>query len=301
MAGKGGSPFRFLDLPDEIHVEIARIIDPRICSDPSSQHASDPISTSYVYWTRKPSQTLTRLTLVCKRLHHLYAPFSTWRTLYIEVDTPRWAQLRGEQYGPSPSVARVLDYPETGMYARELLIRYKGYDKKGLDDAFAFGNLYDFDEFLAKTPRLDTVRCVGTSKNSNGLLRLPSKVFTSLSSLASLRYIYLGEFDIRKKDFPTFPPMHQVRILRYSPTPIRASILGDLLRFSMPNIHTIYVTVCQFYPEEYEFIAGDILNGILVRCHFLHFAFSTLRECSLSYSYFFRRFFSSQTTPWWPR
>jgi hypothetical protein len=87
MADGEGSTTSFVDLPDDIHLEIAQIIDPRICSLPSSVHADDPVYTDYAYASHSPSrpnQTLTRLTRVCKRLQRIYAPLSTWRNLFIQ-------------------------------------------------------------------------------------------------------------------------------------------------------------------------------------------------------------------------
>jgi hypothetical protein len=300
IAGEGFSTSRFVDLPAEIHKEIAKTIDPRLGSDPSSQHNSDPIAPSQAYYHSGPDRTLARLTRVCKRLQRVYGPFSTWRTLYIEANDHLSSK---PNFKLPPSVTRVLDYPETGIHARQLLIRYKGYDKKGLDEAFGLDSWNNFNKFLAKTPRLDTVRCIGTSANEDGSVRLPYEFFKSLSSLASLRYIYLGEFDIRKKDFPAFPPLDQVRILRYSPTQMRLSILGQLLRSSMPNIHTLYITggLSGPDPEGDALIVVDVLNAILVRLPLSPLAFQhSLRVLSVLHLFFSAPFFS-QTTPWWPR
>jgi hypothetical protein len=281
MAGEGGATLSFVDLPEDIHFAIAKIIDPRLCSSPSSQHASDPDFTSEVYSHCQPDLALARLTLVCKRLQRIYAPFSTRRSLYIEVKTLRSAQRLGRKYVPSPSLTRVLKYPETGIYARELLIRCvtlkKGsrcHDDNGFGDELTYGNLVGFDQFLANTPQLDTVRCIDT-RHDGYCVRLPYQFFASLSSLASLRYLYLGGqfcyFESLK-----VPPLHQVRILRYYPGPYCAAFFKDILRFSMPNIHTLYVNPFRDDPP-YSWnsctstrATCHILVAIEVRCHVPH-------------------------------
>jgi hypothetical protein len=140
MAGEGGATLSFVDLPEDIHLAIAKIIDPRLCSSPSSQHASDPDFTSEVYSHCQPDLALARLTLVYKRLHRIHAPFSTWRSLYIEVLTPLSAKLLGKEYEPSPSLTRVLKHLETVIYARELLIwRCVTLDSKGSRCDYGFG------------------------------------------------------------------------------------------------------------------------------------------------------------------
>jgi hypothetical protein len=271
MACDGGSTSTsssFLDLPPEIHQRIAQNIDPRICSDPSSLHEYDPGTTVLAYKRSRPNQTLARLTLVCRRLLRIYAPFSTWRSLFIDVESPRSTQLLDEELEPSPSLVRVLKYPETGFYARELLIRYKGFWKKGFVDAFVIGNLVDFDRFLANTPRLETVRCIGSARDWSDHAWLPVQFFASLSSVTSLRYLYLGEFDMDFELSPSFPPLHQVRILRYSPSSSRI-ILGELLQFCMPNIHTLHITVSQIEITDNEDEDVEcVIAGIQVRCHF---------------------------------
>jgi hypothetical protein len=263
-ARKGrGSRLSFVDLPDDIHVEIARIIDPTICSDPSSHHGCDSDLTNQAYWNSQPNQTLTRLTLVCKRLRQLYGPFSSWRSLHIEAKSPRSAELIDEKFELSPSLERVLKYPETGVYARQLFIQFRGSWKEGFADAFGHGNLVDFDRFLANTPRLDTVRCLAFGVNRRDNVHFPIPLLTSLSRLASLRYLFLGEFDMDYQVPPSLPLLPQVRILRYSPS-YGPTILKDLLCSSMPNIETLYITTSRLYElwGELEYIVADIQ----VRC-----------------------------------
>jgi hypothetical protein len=289
-ATKTGSTFRFLDLPDDIHIEIARIIDPRICSDPSRFHADDledtPTSNHIAnHW--QPNQTLARLTLVCKRLHRLYAPFSTWRILYIESTSPLSAPHFHEKLEPSPSLTRVLDYPQTGIYARALLIRFRGFKTRYFVDtakyAFTQGIMADFDRFLANTPRLETVRCIGCHGGRKkveisgvpriligyyyGDISLPYQFFASLSSLASLRYLYLDGFIIELADSPSFltsfPPLHQIRILLYTVSE-RPAIFRDFLR-SMPNIHTLHINTNYVFEIRNLY---NIVDGIEVCCHF---------------------------------
>jgi hypothetical protein len=275
----------FVDLPYDIHCEIARIVDPRIGSDPSSFHADDPVLTPMAYSHCQPSQTLARLTLVCKRLYHIYAPFSTWRSLYIEDDNT--ARLCGRKLGPSPSLTRVLKYPDTGYYARELLIRFTKHScSEPFVDAFEHGNMVDINLFLAKTPRLETVRCIGGRFDHDGDIEelvdrphLPTRFFASLSPLASLRYLYLGNLDMTFQVSPP-PPLHQVRILRYTPTP-GPCILGDLLRFSTPSVHTLYVT--DDIRAEYQFDEIEcVLVDIEVRCHFSFYEERTYSVVSFS-------------------
>jgi hypothetical protein len=263
MAGEGFSTSRFLDLPDEILLEIARIVDPTICFDPSRFHALDSEFTFELFPAIRPDQTLARLTLVCKRFHRIYAPVSTWSSLYIRANDPRSAKSLGEKLETSPSVTRVLDYPETGIYARELLIDYEGYYKDGFEDALTCGTLVDFDRFLANTPRLETVRCIGRLPIDADRACLPIKFFASLSSLASLRYLSLAKFDMHFEVPPSFPCLHQVRILRFSPSR-QTTIYGDLLRFAMPNIHTLHV----INPCHVDGISGvdQLITDIQVRC-----------------------------------
>jgi hypothetical protein len=287
----------FVNLPDDIHFEIAKIIDPRICSDPSSYHAKDPDIIVRGSESCLPDRrTLTRLTLVCKRLHLVYAPCSTWRTLCIKVDSPHSAR-----YEPSPSLTRVLKYPKTGIYARELLIRYSGFWNEGFIDAFARGSLVHFDRFLANTPRLETVRCFSDIYQD---ARLPRQFFASLSSLASLRYLYLGQLVMDFNIYASLPCLHQVRILRYSSSPLsRPDILRDLLRFFMPNIDTLYVTgrrvsqvggfgkctlVTQITDVELEYI----FDAIRVRIFLLSLS---PRVCLLQF-YFFQFYQSNAST-----
>jgi hypothetical protein len=224
---------RFLNLPDDIHFEIAQIIasDPSFFSNPSRHFKLPP--KLFTDCLSRPNQTLITLTLVCKLLQCIYAPFSTWRNLYIEVRTPRSAGFLGEEYELSPSLIRVLKYPETGKYAKELLIRYESLTlnshsdlsdladwKFGFVNEFTRGNLVGFNRFLANTPRLETVCCIPndvcTWSEATGeiLPAVPIQFFASLSSLASLQYLYLGPFHLPSKSL--LPPLHQVRI-RYPP------------------------------------------------------------------------------------
>jgi hypothetical protein len=166
----------------------------------------------------------------------------------------------------------VLKYPETGIHARELLVRYRSLSREGFIDAFeaASGKLAnDFNRFLANTPCLEAVRCIGNQESGKLKKRiitwLPIQFFASLSSLASLRYLYLGDFEMNFKESTTsLPPLHQVRILRYSQS-TGPMILGDLLRYCMPNIHTLYVT---FSVGKYQKDLDRFLDGIKVRCRF---------------------------------
>jgi hypothetical protein len=263
-ASERGSTTSFLDLPEEILLELAKIIDPRICSNPSSRHVREPDYPDEAYYHCQPDLTLSRLTLVCKRLHRIYAPFSTWRSLYIGAMDLRSAQIVGQQLEPSPSLKRVLKYSETGIYAREVVIEYKGFYTEGFVEAFARGNLVDFDRFLANTPRLDTVRCINGHVTHKYFVRLPIQFFTSLSSLASLRYLQLGEFDMGS--LSSIPPLHQVRIFRYT-SGLKPAIFRNLLRFSVPNIDTLYI-------DDNGLLEGRAipyaLDAISVRCHFPH-------------------------------
>jgi hypothetical protein len=269
--GEGGSTtLSFVDLPEEIHLEIAKIIDLRLCSLPSSRHARDSDEPENIYTDSQPDLTLARLTLVCKRLHHVYAPFSTWRSLYIEVASNLWVEYR-KKLEPSPSFARVLKYPETGIYARELLIRYRGLCLWGAGYTKLIDSVdNDLNRFLANTPQLETVRCInGSDSFVAGTARsraswLPVQVLASLSLLPSLRYLYLGEFYM-DFDSPTLlPALHQVRILRYFYS-IGPVSLGDHLLSSMPNIHTLHVTVSRGIFRD---ALDKIFDGIQVRCHF---------------------------------
>jgi hypothetical protein len=291
MSSERGSTLSFVDLPVDIHLEIAQAIDHRIGFNPSSRHASDPEFMSESLGDNRPDQTLVGLSLVCKRLHRIYAPFSTWRTLLIEVNSPRTAQLE-----PSPSLSRLLVHPETGLYARELVIHWH-YIEPGcqnrhrcLVDVFAHGNLVHFSRFLANTPRLETVRCTrGDGRRSRqGYYNasLPIEFFASLSSLPSLRYLYLEDFIMDFEISPSFPPLHQVRILRYSLSS-GPTILGDLLRFSMPRVHTLYVSRSQL--KDFKDV-DDITTCIQVRRHFLptNRRVSTLPSLSVPYDFLFR-------------
>jgi hypothetical protein len=232
---------------------------------------------------------LARLSLVCKQLYRIYAPLSTWRHLFIEAKCPRSA--RHQKLELSPSLARVLKHPETGFYAKELVIQYKGFWKNGFVGAFENGTMVDFDRFLANTPRLETVRCInnhtlgahGLRNNCTDDARFPIQLLASLSSLASLRYLFLGEFDMDFEISPSLPPLHQVRILRYSPA-YGPNIVGDLLRFSMPNIHSLYVTANRlkgFDDEEDD--ALNVITAIEVRYRLLRL----LLFLSLSYEILF--------------
>jgi hypothetical protein len=298
--GREGS--RFLELPDEIHLEIARIIDPRLCSSPSSQHARDPEYSIRVYWQSRPDRTLARLARVCKRLQCIYAPYSTWRSVYIEATNRQLARKLGESYHASPSLTRVLKYPETGVYARELLIQYKSskLEEEGLPDVnegftMARGNLANLDRFLAKTPQLETVRCISSDDDADHGVRLPIEFFVSLSKLASLRYLYLGEFDMKFKVSPSFPHLPQVRILRYSPSDGEI-VLGDLFRFSMPNIHTLYVTAHRLDYTSFEDV-DSIVDAIQVRCASTSPLLGTfLRLPFISLTSFFDGFFTGSQT-----
>jgi hypothetical protein len=241
----------FVDLPVEIHLEIAKAIDPRLCSSPSSQHALDDDYASQVFKDRRLNVTLARLTLVCKRLRHLYTPFSTYRTLFIEANVDHWSGLGPRE--PSPSLTRVLEYPETGVYAKELLISYQS--RSWYISSFDTFTRDNFDRFLANTPRLETVRCfhnAGHVAGNPGVVDFPIQLLESLSSLASLRFLYLDEFymnsDFELSPSPSLPPLQQVRILRYSP-PRGLCMLGYLL-LSMPNIHTLYITGNQKWDDE---------------------------------------------------
>jgi hypothetical protein len=193
----------FVDLPDDIHVEIARIIDPKLCMNYSSFPRADPILSDEVYKDIQPSETLARLTLVCKRLRHIYAPLSTWRNLFIEADSPHSSQLLGDQSEPSPSLTRVLKHPETGSHARELLIRFGEY--QGWSEGF-----YDaLDRFLSNTPRLETVRFIGPSSGGAGF---PIQFLPLLSSLASLRYGIRGSSFISAPAPSPHSPVHPITI-----------------------------------------------------------------------------------------
>jgi hypothetical protein len=214
-------PPRTLDveLCDDIHIEIAQIIAPEILLSPSSFHDHDPDFTPDAFTHRycRPNETLTTLTRLCKRLYYIYAPYSTWRSLYIEVKTPRSAQLLGKEYEPSPSLTRVLKCPETGIYARELLIRYvsSSWDAGMTRDfvhEFTDGNMLDFNRFLANTPRLETVRCINSASNRPPL---PITFVRLLSSLASLRYLFWNNFTVDHMDSPWSLLLPQVRILKY--------------------------------------------------------------------------------------
>jgi hypothetical protein len=273
-----------VELPDDIHFEIAKIFDPRLCSSPSSQHADDPDITPLACRQCRPNRTLINLTLVCKRLCRIYAPYSTWRSVYIEANSPKLAQRLGEKYEPSPSITRVLNYPETGVYARELLIQYNGFkmwrfnmnnfDKNGF--TMARGNLANLDRFLANTPQLETVRCISSDEEELNHtyyederidVRLPVEFFVSLSKVASLRYLYLGEFNMDScAYYPSSLPalLPQVRILRYSPSTGR-TVLANLLYFLMPNIHTLYITGSRYLRDKE---IDCILCDLEVRCHF---------------------------------
>jgi hypothetical protein len=110
MVADRGSTLSFLDLPVDVHAEIAQTIDPRIGSNPSIYHVSDPDNPSSAYRTSQPDLTLSRLT-VCRRLYRIYAPFSTWRNLCIESKSSREAS-------PTRSLSRYLDCPEKGIHAR---------------------------------------------------------------------------------------------------------------------------------------------------------------------------------------
>jgi hypothetical protein len=265
MSGKGGSTLSFVYLPEDIHFEIAKAIDPMLCSDPSSFHAldSEHIDLPELYRNNvRPNRTLATLTRVCKQLRLIYAPFSTWRSLYIEAkDLPKLS--------PSPSLTRVLKYPDTGIYVKQLFIHYRGLSKEGLFDALTRGSLVDLTRFLANTPRLDTVRCMCDYDTD---VRLPIDFFASLSPLASLRYIFLGIFDMDSEISPSFPSLHQVRILRCS-RPSGPFVFGDLLRFSMPNIHTLYAAASRVarrgyyvnYDGDSATIPKVIVDGIQVR------------------------------------
>jgi hypothetical protein len=270
MAGKGGPTSSFVDLPEDIHFEIAKIIDPRLCSSPSSQHASDPDFIDKIYSHCKPDLALARLTLVCKRLHHIYAPLSTWRSLCIKVMPFGVAKL-GKMYEPSPSLTRVLEHPETGIHARELLIGYTC-TPSDWDGFMHCGNLVGLGQLLANTPLLDTVRCIywggntGRSRYCN--VCLPYEFFESLSSLTYLRYLSLDQFYL---EFFTgmfafkFPSL---RILRFSPASSSTSFFKDILRFSIPNIHTLYVyDGCGPVWRSTNYSAKNTLDAIEVRCH----------------------------------
>jgi hypothetical protein len=260
-AERGLATSSFVNLPDDIYLEIAKIIDLRLCSNPSSRHARDPEITDYTYRHSRPSRTLARLTLVCKQLHRIYAPFSTWRSLHIEAKSHR-----SERLEPSTSLARLLKYPEIGFHARELVIRYRGSHMKGFIHAFARGNLVDFDRFLVNTPRLETVRLIdepGMPDETKGFVHFPIQFFTLLSSLASLRYLHLSRFIMGSEvSLSSIPPLHQVRIFRYS-LGSEPATFGDLLRFSMPSIQALYIND---YADDEEI--DYALDGIQVCRHF---------------------------------
>jgi hypothetical protein len=209
----------------------------------------------------------------------MYAPFSTWRSLFIEAMSPRSAQLLCEEYEPSPSLTRVLKYPETGFYARELLIPYGDFWKAdSVDDcAFVQGTLAGFDRFLANTPRLETIRCIGPGNEVDFIydskcrvkrFKLPVAFFASISSLASLRYLYLGGIDDLDVISREFPSLNQIRILRYSPT-AGCTMLGELLSFSgMWDIHTLYVTGDGLHRLDVLDAADMAVGDMEVRRHF---------------------------------
>jgi hypothetical protein len=185
----------------------------------------------------------------------------------------------------------VLQYPETGIYARELFFLYKGSLATGFMDALKRGNLVDFNLFLANTPRLETIRFQSTFRGDRSDVLLPIEFFKSLSSLASLRYLHLGEFDMHfDPDVPhSFPRLHQVRILRYTSSSSGATyILGDYLLPSMPNIHALHIT------NSYSTNAVDeVLDGIEVRCPlFLISLVSPLSLCLCLTGNSFRDIFS---------
>jgi hypothetical protein len=266
---------RFLNLPDDIHFEIAQIIasDPSFFSNPSRHFKLPP--KLFTDCLSRPNQTLITLTLVCKRLQCIYAPFSTWRNLYIEVRTPRSAGFLGKEYELSPSLIRMLKYPETGKYARELLIRYESLRlnshsdlsnladwKFGFVNEFTRGNLVGFDRFLANTPRLESVCCITndvyTWSAARGIIRpaVPVQFVTSLSSLASLRHLYLGCFDL-----PLFPPLHQVRI-RYRDPPRRKP--SSRFNKNLGLLEPLYV----LDPESGDSLRVDKVNAWTARQHF---------------------------------
>jgi hypothetical protein len=252
----------FVDLPLDIHVEIARILDPRLCSNRHSFHSRDEDTFClYVNGSLQPNRTLARLTLVCKRLLRIYAPFSTWRYLTIKAKSP--AQLRGENLDSSaPSLARVLKDRQTGVHARELFIGYHGQMNMGFINAFEHGNLVDLDRFLANTPRLDTIRFMGTTSMSmhEEVIRLPVEFFKSLSSLKSLRYLNMGEFVMpHGVSLSSVTPLPQVQVFRYSPS-LQPATFGDILRFAVPNTRILYVNVA-----EHPRATGYALDGIEVR------------------------------------
>jgi hypothetical protein len=275
---EGRSTSSFVNLPEDIHFKIAKIIDTNILSNPSSFHAEDTdLSQIYkgskphtlvklVRQNSQPDLTLARLALVCKRLQRIYAPYSTWKCLSIEAKSPSSARSLGEKFELSPCLTRVLKYPETGIYARSLYIEGKRSHKECFVKSFAHGNLANFDLFLANTPRLETIRCILEGDEASGYdPHLPIEFFKSLSSLASLRYLYLGQFVMDYKLSTPFPSLHQVRILRFTPSPFpETNILCDLLR-SMPNIHTLYVNTSL---SRMDWVTDNVLRNIEVRCHF---------------------------------
>jgi hypothetical protein len=210
------------------------------------------------------------------------APFSTWRTLHIRATSPRTAELLGEKFEPSPSLTRVLKYPETGFYAKELLLEFRGSESSldGFADAFEHGNLVQFRQFLTHTPQLETIRCCGRTTDWNKIARFPMQLLASLSSLASLRSLLLGRrFDMDFGVSPSFPPLHQVRNLQYyhpsGPT------YGKPLFLSMPNLHTLYL---EGEDNRLEQIISDIEVGCRFPPTFLLRDCLPLRILSLSFS-----------------
>jgi hypothetical protein len=198
---------------------------------------------------------------------------------------------------PSPSFTLVLKYPDIGIYVKELFIHYRGVSKEGFVDALTRGSLVDLTRFLANTPQLDTVRCICDYDED---VRLPIDFFASLSPLASLRYIFLGTFDMDSEISPSFPSLHQVRILRCS-RPSGPFVFGDLLRFSMPNIHTLYaagIRIVKGYYVNYndgsDTTPKVIVDGIQARSLF---SCTSLSPSFLSLTSLFFGVFFSETPP----
>jgi hypothetical protein len=203
-------PLDFVNLPTEIHYLIAQVFDPTIL-------------TGNVSSTGRPDQTLARLSLVCRRLYREYAPFSTWKYVYLNGKSDYWrARVEGvaaamSTLSLSPALERILDNPSHGIHARELFIEYAGQWNR--TESFSDDPLHEssyelktqFTSLVALTPHVRAVRC---AKLTCWDVAISDTLIASLTRLPELHTVSLRCFDLQIPSPMPLPPLHQVRSLK---------------------------------------------------------------------------------------